>query len=622
MKDGNARACTTARRAHEGKAMKTKTLLILASGLLLLAFAGCGNQSTGIEPDGALLTRLSSGPIVNSLADPGDGTCDETECTLREAIAAAEDGATITFDVTGTIVLTEEVELVIARDLVIAGPGASRLSVSGNDTDRYNRVLRIDYGATVSISGLTITGGAPGPSRGGGIWNAGTLTLTECTVSGNRAMYGGGIYNTAVVAYVIHDDAGILTLMNTTVSGNGPNGEDPVGGGILNDSGTVTLTGSTVSRNSSDQGAGIASWAGTLAVTRSTISSNTGRHGGGLYLIGTTATITESTISENWSHFGGGVWNWNSSLMLERSTISGNRSGRGGGVFSRTEPDASAQNTTILNSTVSGNTSGFPDEEDDFFGGGIYNELGLTRIVLSTVTGNQAGASGGGVYSAGGTYDAAVATTEVKGSLIWGNTIGTGTADDVATFDTTQNRFLSLGHNLVGAAGDLAGAFAGNGDQTGVADVLLGPLASNGGPTDTHALLAGSPAIGTGTCADQDGRTVASDQRGVSRPQGSACDIGAYELEQAAPVFTSSCTYMINLRNGQRTVNVTWANAEPGATRIEVADGKVVIKQMAPTESGSWTTNVKEDPTYGIWGGTNRKDASQVLVPARTVCAP
>jgi TolB protein len=93
-----------------------------------------------------------------------------------------------------------------------------------------------------------------------------------------------------------------------------------------------------------------------------------------------------------------------------------------------------------------------------------------------------------------------------------------------------------------------------------------------------------------------------------------------FPISPAAPVFSSSCLYMINMRNGMRNVTVTWANATPGVTLVEVVDGKSVNKQMAPTDSGSWSTTVKADPTYGIWGGMSRKDTSTVLVTAGSAC--
>ena len=62
---------------------------------------------------------------------------------------------------------------------------------------------------------------------------------------------------------------------------------------------------------------------------------------------------------------------------------------------------------------------------------------------------------------------------------------------------------------------------------------MLGPLQNNGGTTETHALLLGSPAIDhipVADCTDLDGVPITTDQRGVARPQGAGCDIGAYEL--------------------------------------------------------------------------------------------
>jgi CSLREA domain-containing protein len=590
----------------------TMTSLKLAMGLLLLlALAGCGTQTASIEPDGILLTQLSSGPVVNSLADPGVGGCDAEECTLREAIAAAAVGDTITFAVTGTITLAAVEELVIdeGQDLVIEGPGASSLSVSGGYSEdpesRYGRVFRIEAGATATMSGLTITGGYSWPS-GGGIYNAGTLSLTDCAVNGNQAIDGGGIFN----------DHGHLTLTNTTVSGNVPTGEGPSGGGIFNNAGNVTLDGSTVSGNSSENGGGIASLNGTILITRSTISGNIGYNVGGIQLWQATATITESTISENWGRYGGGVANSYSALTLERSTVAGNWSLRGAGVLSRTDPSDAAQHTTILNSTVSGNTSGDPDEEGDFVGGGIYNELGLTRIILSTVTGNEAGISGGGVYSAAGRFEAGIATTEVKGSLIWGNTSGFGTRDDVASFDTAQNAYLSLGHNLVGTAGlnvDFSSVFNQTGDQTADPDgTWLGALQDNDGPTHTHALLAGSPAIDAGTCTDHTDATIGTDQRGVSRPQGTACDVGAFEYEFGSIVFTGFASPVsdeptLNLAKAGQTIPLKWHLADASGHPITDLESVTVTVTGLVCPAGT-TTDAVEEYTRGTSGLQNLGD--------------
>lgn len=88
-----------------------------------------------------------------------------------------------------------------------------------------------------------------------------------------------------------------------------------------------------------------------------------------------------------------------------------------------------------------------------------------------------------------------------------------------------------------------------------------------------------------------------------------------------AVVFSSACSFTVNPKNGSRNVTVTWENADPGVTLIQVLDGKLVQKQLAPTPSGSWNTSVKTgEPTYGLWGGETRKDASTLLVPAGSSC--
>src|SRR5260370_25575596 len=119
--------------------------------------------------------------------------------TLRQALAAAADGDTIDFNLTypATITLTTG-QLNVDKNVTISGPGANTLTVNGNAA---SRVFHIASGKTVTISDLTITNGAvmrgnfPDDS-GGGIYNDhATLTMNNCTVSGNSAIWGGGIYN-------------------------------------------------------------------------------------------------------------------------------------------------------------------------------------------------------------------------------------------------------------------------------------------------------------------------------------------------------------------------------------------------------------------------------------------
>ncbi len=146
--------------------------------------------------------------VVTNLADDGSAG------TLRAVIAAASPGETISFDVTGTITLTNG-QLTIDKNLTIAGPGASQLAVNGNAA---SRVFYIKRGNTVTIAGLTITNGSVSGNDvdGGGIYNDhATLTVSNCTLSANSAgSVGGGIFNYGRFGSVT------LTVANSTFSSN------------------------------------------------------------------------------------------------------------------------------------------------------------------------------------------------------------------------------------------------------------------------------------------------------------------------------------------------------------------------------------------------------------------
>jgi len=208
-----------------------------------------------------------SAPVVNSLADDGDGTCTDIKCTLRDAIRFASSGATITFGVTGTITLAQG-HLVITKNLTIAGPGADRLAVDGNHNSREFLVTDV----TATISGLTMQNGREIGGNtdffGGGVLNFGTLSLIDVAVSGNESggLEGGGIWN-----------RGALTIVGSTISGNTSGN----GGGILNSLGTLTITNSTFFANVAAAGAGIEN-AGTMTLINSTVSGNIGLGNGAI----------------------------------------------------------------------------------------------------------------------------------------------------------------------------------------------------------------------------------------------------------------------------------------------------------------------------------------------------
>jgi len=156
-------------------------------------------------------------------------------------------------------------------------------------------------------------------NSGTGIYNRGTLTITNSTIFGNSGFVGGGIYNSY----------GTLTITDSTIFGNS---SDFSGGGI-NNYGPLSITGSTISDNSAFfDGGGIVNH-DTLNITGSSIYDNdAGLHGGGISN-GGTLTITDSNISGNSCFVGGGIDN-GGSLSITGSTISDNSaSDRGGGIY-------------------------------------------------------------------------------------------------------------------------------------------------------------------------------------------------------------------------------------------------------------------------------------------------
>jgi CSLREA domain-containing protein len=466
------------------------------------------------------------------------------------------------------------------RDAIsYASPGATiTFSVTGT-IDLTAGVLRVDQPVTIA-----------GPGAG------------QLTVDAGR---------TSQVFYVTGTTA---TISGLTIRGGLT--ETGTGGGVDSYQSNLALDQVVVRENGAGYGGGIHAQEGSLTVTRSTIQDNRAASGGGgVSAQYATLAFTECQVTGNTGGpRGGGIFNDRGGLVLDRSTVVGNTAGEGGGIYTESDSDLVTTTTVIINSTIGGNSATFD-------GGGVYHYGGLASIVHSTIIDNSAG-EGGGVIS----YSAQDAPANVKGSIIWGNLGPGGVRNDVAGV-ADGGGFNSLGYNLVGAAGDgvdLAVQFNQPSDQIDVDPLLIVRELNPPGSTETHALQEASPArdVTTGPCTDHNGAALLTDQRGVSRPQGEGCDAGAYELIPPVPTFTSSCTYVISPKNGAMKVTVTWENADPGVTRIEVRDGRTITKVLAPKAAGTWNTTVRSgEPTYGLWGGESRKDNSEVLVPAGSACA-
>lgn len=261
-------------------------------------------------------------------------------------------------------------------------------------------------------------------------------------------------------------------------------------------------------------------------------------------------TFRNLVITKGGGADGGAIFSQQSTVTIESSTLTDNHGNSRGGVIYNV-----AGSLTVINSTFSNNTARF---DDAHAGGAIYNAGGTLTVVNSTITGNTGVLYGGGIYS--GSAAATIINSTITNNAAWwggglavtgevtvinsiiaGNTARLGGADCSAPFD--NGTITSGGYNLTGQ--DTGCDLTGTGDRTVPSDavftsVLDPALSYNGGPTATQSLLPGSPAldaipVGTNGC----GLELMTDQRGETRPQGRACDIGAFELTvpDAWPIF-------------------------------------------------------------------------------------
>jgi CSLREA domain-containing protein len=257
-------------------------------------------------------------------------------------------------------------------------------------------------------------------------------------------------------------------------------------------------------------------------------------------------------------------------------TISGNKAVRvfqvGTGTLSG--PQLTLKNLTVADGTLASGS-----------GGAIIN-IGTVMVLNSTFSGNSASLGGGAIDNIG--------TLEVTNSTFSGNssaTNGGGISNgdgDTATLSNTIMANSPSGGNCAGTitdgGGNLEWPDASCGFATPSADPNLGPLQDNGGPTQTHALLAGSAAIDAAVSCPP----PTTDQRGVSRPQGSACDIGAYEVEVLVDTTPPTVTTTIpedGALEVSRTTTVKANFSEPVknvSTETFILERKISVKKAPP----------------------------------------
>jgi hypothetical protein len=317
-----------------------------------------------------------------------------------------------------------------------------------------------------------------------------TLSLGELSVTSPMTIAGAGMTATVISGHnasrVFYIFGGALSISDLTIR-DGNAGSMAGGGGILGN--PLTMDRCLVTSCTASYGGGIVS--PFVHVTRSAITNCQATNGSGGGFLGS-GTFTGCTFTMNFASISGG------------------------GIYSEGPTD-------LVNSTVSRNSA--------TEGGGIYVYVDNHDVNLynCTVAGNLAGTDGGGVATG----------NSLISSLTFVNTIiadNHRTASHVMYADDCSGRITSAGTSILQVADVSHCTLIGT---VSTADPLLGPLQDNGGPTQTEALLDGSPAIDAGNslgCTDQNLAVLGTDQRGVHRPIGAACDIGAYERSPCGDV--------------------------------------------------------------------------------------
>jgi hypothetical protein len=595
--------------------------------------AGNSKKGRGRQPSGRgdrLATGRSRIPVFELLEQramlsgntytPSTTIADSTVLTdnnLRSAIAAANADTGTATDViqlsagTYSLSLNELHITSTAHTLIIEGQGwnVSNPTIvdQTNPTGDVDRVFQVDAGVTVIFENLAIGGGmaendgsTQASAFGGGILNAGTLTLDDVELAENAAVAqtpgaeaaGGGIYSTGALTI----ENGSLIAENGAAGANGavdaPGGPGDGGGVYASSADPVTITDSGIDDNTAKSGnGGDGSTAGEIVP-----SGFSGASGGGVFIASEAASpdvFDDDTFAGNnaigsnggagatssnggdggWGVGGGVAAFQHSPVTISNSTLSGNtaQGGNGGnagtGTGTMAGPGGSSvgggaeiftdPGSELLNDTVYGNnaTGASGSTSGDATGGGISDDSGGQTLVNVTVTANIASvvapaangtpgeAAGGGIWAG--------SALEMQNSLVAGNmaldNTGTNIGADGPDYSGTVTNSDS---NLIGDATDSSGFSTSNGDQLGTTMNPIDPLfalaglTNNGGNNDTVALQLGSPALGKGDVGVTIANSLANDQRGAGFPRVVAgkTDIGALETQLQTPVVTNATT--------------------------------------------------------------------------------
>jgi len=571
----------------------------------------CHRGGAGIRHRSGGLLEIEAGAVRFSFADGNGGGICQSGGRLRlvnNPLIANNQVTTLTTKFGGGIYVDGRAELTATIQQNTASTGGG-IYIANSTSVVTIRNSNINSNSAILSSNLNV--------YGGGIYNEGTTNIIDTRVANNTVSAstsgacGGGIYNnySAVLSNT-------QVISNTVASADGS-----YGGGVCND-GRMELVNSSVAHNvafatttlGGAGGGGITNQF-IINLTDTSVTSNTAAggetYGGGIYNTynqpNPVSHVMNAQISGNTASstikfaFGGGIYNM-SNINITKTRIISNivsssgSTASGGGIYN-------LANINLSNSQVTSNTA--LSINQNAFGGGISNRF-IANLSNSQVTSNTASsvnrsAFGGGVYNYGNNTTLNITNSTLSGNSapigaglsvsnngsadLYFTTVASNTAEgiNVAIGSTAQVYATLLAYNAVrncaGAVFDIGYSMSSDNSCANFASTnnninpLLQPLALNGGSTLNHALAPGSPALDVVPIAQC---SVSDDQRFVSRPQGTSCDVGAFEREvEVADLEVSKSVVPAAVLAGETvtyTVVVTNTSASVTATTIILTD--------------------------------------------------
>ncbi|HEY1830284.1 MAG TPA: putative Ig domain-containing protein [Acidimicrobiales bacterium] len=435
--------------------------------------------------------------------------------------------------------------------------------------------------------------------EGGGLYNAATTKASNTMFeNGSAGEFGGGIFDGSSVS----TDTPTFTGTNVTITGN----SSPFEGGnvAVAASAAFALNGGSIDKGAAVEAAGglLTVPGATASISGADISGNTTSAGdGGAIFNEGLLTVTNSSVNGNTATpssgaptstgLGGAIYSGASAasastkVTLSGDTFSGNTANAASALITLSSGSGDVNNTSITNSTFSGNTTG-PSY-------GVIDAFEPTSIVFSTINGNTSPAG-----ASGGLYVEVAGAISVAGSDVTNNSVS-----------NCSSAVLDGGYNFTSAGDTKCGFTTAKSDGSG--NPQLGILANNGGPTQTELPAASSPLLeqipvnsATGLNDAVSGNPIvlcaagAVDQRGSARPAGTKCDIGSVEVSVSAPMVSgpATATFIVGVAGAPQTFTST------GTPTAHLTESGALPSGVTFTDNGDGTATLGGTPAAGTVG--------------------